>query len=166
MERKEMMKLTKVAKEWEFTCSFCFKKFPSAQAMGGHQNAHRSQRLEEKRLFVRDPIGYRKRAFLRATAKADQPSAAVQGGGGGGGDSGELNGVRNYFLQQQHYSRCEDSSLVNNVSGEINPNIIPKERSLAESVGDDARGKACIEFNIAGYGINLDDQKLDLTLKL
>lgn len=150
MERKEMMKLTKVAKEWEFTCSFCFKKFPSAQAMGGHQNAHRSERLEEKRLFVRDPIGYRKRAFLRATVKADQPSAAVQGGGG---DS-----VNNYSLQQQHYSRREDSnSLLNNVNGEINPNI---KLSLAERAG----GKACIEF-ISGYGINLD-QKLDLTLKL
>lgn len=65
-ERIEMMRLTKVAKSWEFTCSFCFKKFPSAQAMGGHQNAHRRERLEEKRLFVKDPIAYRKRAFLRA----------------------------------------------------------------------------------------------------
>lgn len=66
IDRNEIMKLTKMAKSWEFTCSFCFKKFPSAQAMGGHQNAHRSERLEEKRLFVRDPIGYRKRAYLRA----------------------------------------------------------------------------------------------------
>ncbi|KAG8371824.1 hypothetical protein BUALT_Bualt12G0003300 [Buddleja alternifolia] len=66
VERNEMMKLTKVAKSWEFTCSFCFKKFPSAQAMGGHQNAHRGERLEEKKKFVRDPIAYRKRAFLLA----------------------------------------------------------------------------------------------------
>ncbi|KAL7098104.1 hypothetical protein ACP275_10G184500 [Erythranthe tilingii] len=229
VDRSEIMQLTKVAKSWEFTCSFCFKKFASAQAMGGHQNAHRSERLEEKRLFVRDPIGYRKRAYLRAM-KDGQPAAAGERNPSRNnlhappktaavknefvasvnsptkalpnkailieeGDFGEFNAGKKHFFQGSTSKNPLPPPVVNNINNKINDNnnkkvnvngdrenvksdvapsfvvmnfFPPKELNLAESVGVNAKGKACVcEFNIinGGYGINLEHD-LDLTLKL
>ncbi|CAA2982682.1 zinc finger 6-like [Olea europaea subsp. europaea] len=66
VEKNEMTKLTKTVRFHEYTCTFCFKKFYCAQAMGGHQNAHRLERNREKKLFVQDTIGYPKQAFIRS----------------------------------------------------------------------------------------------------
>ncbi|KAK4413074.1 hypothetical protein Salat_2954600 [Sesamum alatum] len=210
VDRNDIVKLTRLVRSWEFTCSFCFKKFPSAQAMGGHQNAHRSERLEEKRLFVRDPIGYRKRAYLKsmkanrhnstinievppnpacalnlhaATIMVKHELANINVGPPRilknpvpvGGTCAKFNDGNNSFSNP---TTSKDSPVVNN--GENLKNLPcaaaaamnflpPKELSLAESVGrvhaEDAKGKACMEFNIGAYEINLH-QKLDLTLKL
>ncbi|XP_021893945.1 zinc finger protein 6-like [Carica papaya] len=35
-----------------YECSRCYRTFPTTQALGGHQNAHRKERNEECRLFV------------------------------------------------------------------------------------------------------------------
>lgn len=155
IDRNEVMKLTEVAKSWEFTCSFCFKKFPSAQAMGGHQNAHRSQRLEEKRLFVRDPITYRKRAFLRAI-KADESS---------GGSKHAAKMVKNETANFINVSNCnyQRSNRKDSSTGYINgdENVVmmnflpPKElKSVGDNAEDHKGNKPCTRFN------------LDLTLKL
>ncbi|CAK9177238.1 unnamed protein product, partial [Ilex paraguariensis] len=66
VNRSEVSKLTQLTKFRDYTCSFCFKSFSTAQALGGHQNAHRSERTEERRLYIKDPIDYRNRAFLRS----------------------------------------------------------------------------------------------------
>ncbi|KAL2225849.1 UNVERIFIED_CONTAM: Zinc finger protein GIS2 [Sesamum indicum] len=190
VDKNDIHELTKLARSWDFTCSFCFKKFPSAQAMGGHQNAHRTERLEEKRLFVRDPIGYRKRAYLRAKAGRNftielppnpalnlhaatimlkhelanihlRPPKLVPVGG-----FGEFNVGNNSFSNTSKDSRVGNiknngGNLKNQTCGVMNF-LGPKELSLVESVG---RGNAAdaegMEFNISAC-----EMKLDLTLKL
>ncbi|KAL2464749.1 C2H2-type domain-containing protein [Forsythia ovata] len=191
VEKNERNKSTKIVRVYEYTCTFCFKRFYSAQAMGGHQNAHRLERIREKKLFVRDPIGYRKRPFIRSVKTLKDSESSIkyrllnmrvsqkklvplmikpQPPSGDTCSSpqkklAQLRTIKPKPVSFAHKANYYNPMFIIRKKPTFSPfqlnSFPPMELSLADKVGTHAEAMAC-----NGGGYEVEPEKLDLTLKL
>ncbi|KAF8019826.1 hypothetical protein BT93_G0500 [Corymbia citriodora subsp. variegata] len=152
-----------------YTCTLCFRSFISSQALGGHQNAHRREKREAKRLYIKRRLSFMTHPTASsqlpplvvdrfAAAQVFNPAAAHHGGSGTGAP----------FKPEQGYRPQCAHGLSPTVPEIRRQNVAYSAANQATSPGYDFLG-----MSKRGSGSDANKSKdskeegvLDLTLKL
>lgn len=154
------MKPVEVADSGEFACWYCPKKFSSAKARGGHQNAHRRNRARDLPEIARDAESSETRG---GTNQGPADPISVQG------DLVRFNAVNpnNNLCMWTNGNNSSWSGVDREKTLEMLLCHVKTGHGLPEKVGvrhKVAKNKVVMESDVGGSGENYEN--LDLTLRL
>ncbi|CAL5207871.1 unnamed protein product [Lathyrus oleraceus] len=131
---------SKSLKKKEYGCRFCHRKFPSFQALGGHQNAHKREKLLSKMENDFDNLCpyYVESPFHQGIGNPSWPQFTMMNNDGWVNPTPMNNnvGFGNYYEVNNHMQIPPFGAALNSVLMENSNPYVPNNHQISSSLPD------------------------------